>query len=46
MASVYPRTLGALERAGRTVDYVDLRYRAGFAARVPGLRDKPAKKAA
>ena len=46
MASVYPRTLGALERAGRTVDYVDLRYRAGFAARVPGLRDKPVKKAA
>jgi cell division protein FtsQ len=46
LASVYPRTIGALQRAGRNVEYVDLRYRAGFAARVPGLRDKPAKKAA
>jgi cell division protein FtsQ len=46
LASVYPRTIGALLAAGRNVEYVDLRYRAGFAARVPGLRDKPAKKAA
>jgi cell division protein FtsQ len=46
LASVYPRTIGALLRAGRSVEYVDLRYRAGFAARVPGLRDKPARKAA
>jgi cell division protein FtsQ len=46
LASVYPRTIGALLRAGRNVEYVDLRYRAGFAARVPGLRDKPARNAA
>jgi len=40
----YPRTVGALSRAGTRVDYVDLRYRNGFAVRVPGLSEKPARK--
>jgi cell division protein FtsQ len=40
------RTLGALERAGTKVDAVDLRYRNGFAARVPAFREKVAKPAA
>ena len=37
-----PRTLGTLARAGTRVDYVDLRYRNGFAARVPEFREKRA----
>lgn len=41
-----PRTLGALARAGSRVDYVDLRYRNGFAARVPQFREKTGKPAA
>ncbi len=45
-AEVYGRTLGALARAGTPVAHVDLRYRNGFAARVPEFREKPAKKAA
>lgn len=32
--AAYPRTVGALARAGTAVDQVDLRYRSGFAARV------------
>jgi len=40
----YARTVGALARAGTRVDYVDLRYRNGFAVRVPGLTEKPARK--
>ena len=44
--SVQPRTLGTLARAGTRVDYVDLRYRNGFAARVPQFREKPGKPAA
>ena len=42
--AAYDRTIGALSRAGRPVEQVDLRYRNGFAARVPGFREKPAKK--
>jgi cell division protein FtsQ len=42
----YPRTLGALAHAGTKAEYVDLRYRAGFAVRIPGFREKPAKGAA
>jgi cell division protein FtsQ len=38
-----PRTLGVLARAGTRVDYVDLRYRNGFAARVPQFREKAVK---
>jgi cell division protein FtsQ len=41
-----PRTLGTLARAGTHVDYVDLRYRNGFAARVPKFREKTVKPAA
>ena len=41
-----PRTLGALAQAGTRVEYVDLRYRNGFAARVPQFREKAAKRAA
>ena len=44
--SVYERTIGALARAGTRIDHVDLRYRNGFAARVPGFRERPPRKAA
>lgn len=40
----YARTVGALGRTGTRVDYVDLRYRNGFAVRVPGLTEKQARK--
>jgi cell division protein FtsQ len=40
----YTRTVGALARTGARVDYIDLRYRNGFAVRVPGLTEKPARK--
>jgi len=41
---VYPRTIGALERAGASVARVDLRYRNGFAARASDLPASPARK--
>ena len=44
--SVYERTIGALARAATRVDHVDLRYRNGFAARVPGFRERAPKKGA
>ncbi|MEO8344967.1 MAG: cell division protein FtsQ/DivIB [Betaproteobacteria bacterium] len=44
--AVQPRTLGALSRAGTRVDSVDLRYRNGFAARLPQFREKSGKPAA
>ena len=44
--TVHGRTLGALARAGTRIEAVDLRYRNGFAARVPGFREKSAKSAA
>jgi cell division protein FtsQ len=40
----YPATVGRLQRAGTRVDQVDLRYRNGFAARVPGFGDASPKK--
>ena len=43
--AVYARTLGVLARAGTRVDRVDLRYHNGFAAHVPGFRERPPKKA-
>jgi len=43
--AVYERTIGALARAGTRIEHVDLRYRNGFAARVPGFREKVRKKA-
>lgn len=42
----YARTVGALARAGTRVEYVDLRYRNGFAARVPGFKERAVKKVA
>jgi cell division protein FtsQ len=42
----YARTVGALARVGTRVEYADLRYRNGFAARVPGFKERSAKKAA
>jgi cell division protein FtsQ len=42
--AVYGRTLGVLARAGTHVERVDLRYRNGFAAQMPGFREKPARK--
>jgi cell division protein FtsQ len=44
--AVYERTIGALARAGTRVEQVDLRYRNGFAARVPGFRERAPKKKA
>jgi len=40
----YGRAVGALARAGKRIDYADLRYGNGFAVRVPGLNDKSAPK--
>ena len=42
--AVYERTIGALARAGTRIEHVDLRYRNGFAARVPGFRERVRKK--
>ncbi|MDQ6621132.1 MAG: cell division protein FtsQ/DivIB [Pseudomonadota bacterium] len=42
----YERTLGVLARSGTRVEQVDLRYRNGFAARVPAFRERPPKKTA
>ena len=42
--AVYERTIGALARAGTSIGHVDLRYRNGFAARVPGFRERIRKK--
>jgi cell division protein FtsQ len=44
LVSYYSKTLGALARAGTPVEYVDLRYRNGFAARIPGFAEKTARK--
>jgi cell division protein FtsQ len=45
--AVYERTIGALARVGTRIEQVDLRYRNGFAARVPGFRERaPKRKAA
>jgi len=43
--AAYRQTLGALARAGTKVEVVDLRYRNGFAARVPAFREKNVKPA-
>jgi hypothetical protein len=44
--AAHGRTLGVLARAGTRIEHVDLRYRNGFAARVPGFRERGPKKAA
>jgi cell division protein FtsQ len=41
----HARTVGALNRGGTRVDYVDLRYRNGFAVRVPGFTERLPHKA-
>jgi cell division protein FtsQ len=43
-AAYQARTVGTLERAGTPVDYVDLRYRNGFAVRVPESAAKATRK--
>jgi cell division protein FtsQ len=43
--AAYGRTIGALARSGTRVAEVDLRYRNGFAARVPGFREKAPRRA-
>ena len=45
-AEAFARTIGALARAGTPITQVDLRYRNGFAVRVPGFRERSPKKAA
>ena len=44
--AVYERTIAALDGAGTRIEHVDLRYRNGFAARVPGFRERAPKKPA
>lgn len=42
--AAHDRTVGAIARAGRRIEQVDLRYRNGFAVRVPDFREKTTKK--
>jgi cell division protein FtsQ len=44
--TAYRQTIGALARSGTRVDTVDLRYRNGYAVRVPAFREKNLKPAA
>jgi cell division protein FtsQ len=44
--AAYGRTVAVLARGGTRIDHVDLRYRNGFAARVPGFKEKAPRKAA
>lgn len=46
LVAAWDRTIGALARTGTRIAHVDLRYRNGFAARVPEFREKPARKPA
>jgi cell division protein FtsQ len=39
--AAWGRTVGPLAKAGTTIGHVDLRYRNGFAARVPGFKERP-----
>lgn len=43
--AAHARTVGTLARQGTRIEHVDLRYRNGFAARVPGFREGAGKKA-
>jgi cell division protein FtsQ len=43
--AVYGRTIAVLVRGGTRIENVDLRYRTGFAARIPGFKERPPKKA-
>ena len=42
--AAHARTVGLLAREGTRVEYVDLRYRNGFTARVPGFREGMVKR--
>ena len=42
--AVWGRTVGALARVGTRIAHVDLRYRNGFAARVPGFTERAPRK--
>ena len=44
--AAHRQTIAALTRAGTKVEVVDLRYRSGFAVRVPAFREKNAKPSA
>jgi cell division protein FtsQ len=44
--AAYGRTVAVLARGGTRIEHVDLRYRNGFAARVPGFKERPPRKAA
>jgi hypothetical protein len=44
--NAYRQTIGALARSGTRVETVDLRYRNGYAVRVPAFREKNLKPAA
>jgi cell division protein FtsQ len=41
--AAYARTVAALARQGTRIEHVDLRYRNGFAARLPGFREAAKK---
>ena len=43
--AAYGRTVAVLGRSGTRIDHVDLRYRNGFAARIPGFKERPPRKA-
>jgi cell division protein FtsQ len=43
-AAFHARSIARLERSGTAVDYVDLRYSNGFAVRVPGFKERAARK--
>jgi cell division protein FtsQ len=45
-AGAFARTVGTLQRQGVAIEHVDLRYRNGFAVRVPGFREAGARAAA
>ena len=42
--AAYGRTIGVLARSGTRIEHVDLRYRNGFAARVPRFKERPPKR--
>jgi cell division protein FtsQ len=44
--AAYQATIGTLQRSGTRIEVVDLRYRNGYAARVPAFREKSMKPAA
>lgn len=43
--AAHARTVGTLARQGTRIEHVDVRYRNGFAARIPGFREGVVKKA-